>query len=139
MISRLPLIRLGRFLCCFSNSSLNISLIKVVSLYSFKHVLALLCARLLQEHSKTYVLTVDVRVLKSLLARTRFLKLKTYTTYVKSNFLQKIFTDKSKPLISQHHTYLMCLTVKGTVMQIEKALINVFQKYPENFGHSDEI
>ena len=32
VISRLPLIRLGEFFCCFSNSSLSISLIKVVNL-----------------------------------------------------------------------------------------------------------
>ena len=42
-ISRLQLTRLSKF-PCFSNFSLNISLIKVVNFSSLKHVLSLLCA-----------------------------------------------------------------------------------------------
>ena len=44
VILRLPLIRLSKFFCCFSNSSLNISLVKVVKLSLLKHLLSLLYA-----------------------------------------------------------------------------------------------
>ena len=41
VISRLPVTRLNKFFCCFSDSSLNISLIRAVNLSSFKQVLSL--------------------------------------------------------------------------------------------------
>ena len=44
VISRLPLIRLSKFFYCFSNSSLDICLIKVVNFALLEHVLSLLCS-----------------------------------------------------------------------------------------------
>ena len=54
-----------------------------------------------------------------------------------SKDLWKLFLE----VISQwsvHHIVFLNVTLKGTVMQIEKALIMiayVFQKYPENFNY----
>ena len=58
VISRLPLIRLSKCFCCFSDSSLNISLIKVVNLSSLKYVLSLLFAILNKRSFKRFLAKV---------------------------------------------------------------------------------